>query len=90
MDKMENLSMEIRINRIIIGSLLILFGMSSTISPLGGVAVVPLLGAVIVLAGIFNWKSVPEALYWLKKANRASSSLKSKSSAVPSSTAQVF
>lgn len=47
-------------NRIVIGSMLILFSISSPVSPLGVIAVIPLLGAIVVLSGILGWESIPE------------------------------
>lgn len=69
MNRIKRLTLEVRMNRVIIGSMLVLFSISTTASPLGGIAIVPLIGAVLVLSGILDWKPVPElieALGWRK------------------------
>ena len=69
MNRIKRLTLEVRMNRIIIGSMLVLFSINTTVSPLGGIAVVPLIGAILVLSGILDWKPVPElfhALGWRK------------------------
>jgi hypothetical protein len=67
MDRIKTLIMEVRMNRIVIGSMLILFSISSPVSPLGIVAVIPLLGAIVVLSGILGWESIPELFERIKR-----------------------
>lgn len=70
MDKVKRLTLEVRVNRIIIGSMLVLFSINTSVSPLGGIALVPLIGAILVLSGILDWKSLPELIESLKLRER--------------------
>ncbi|NOZ54440.1 MAG: hypothetical protein GXP08_15125 [Gammaproteobacteria bacterium] len=59
MEKQDMLKTVIQVNRIIVGSLLLLFVLMTDTTPLGVIALLPLMAAVIVLCGVLSCPPIP-------------------------------
>jgi len=59
MEKQDTLKTVIQVNRIIVGSLMLLFVLVTDAIPLGLVALLPLMSAVIILFGVLGCPPIP-------------------------------
>jgi len=59
MEKQDTLKTVIQVNRIIVGTLILLFVLTTEAIPLGLVALLPLISAVVILFGILGCPPIP-------------------------------